>query len=594
MTKPAEASKNTQAVQELQRCAIYARYSSAKQRESSIEDQVRKCREYAARQNWTILDDFIRSDQEITGAVYEERSGLQSLMNSAGQNPRPFDLLLLDSTSRLARNVEDQLFTIKMLGFYGVNVVAISQGLDSRQGSSRMSFALHGIIDEQFLDDLSKSVHRGQVGRVLTDKYIAGGRCYGYKNVPDEHPTRIGEYGRPLVLGVTRKIIREEAAVVQRIFTMYAEGLSLDKIAKALRADNVPAPRPPRRNSLVGWSPDGISAILQNQIYLGRYIWNRTTNLRDPKTRRIVTRPNPESEWKTSERPDWRIVSDELWNRAQEQREFKRHFGVRKVGGLERTKRSQGYLFGGLLYCGICGGSIRIVDTESDMLVRYGCGVRRDKGACTNAVNIRRDQLEGQLLTWFTQDLLQDERTTEAVRSFYTELRKRIVQLQNEVTRNAANAPELRAELAQKTTDAENIADYIMKNGARSSATLQTRLVELEARIQQINELLSRTANNERINFSIDEVKDYLLGKLLILKSELAKTPQNGKLVFRKFVKKIILTPCDAHGKKALTVKVEFNTGGGHDSTVLLPESLGCLLARYETSGFGIENPRTY
>ena len=32
--------------------AIYARYSSDNQREASIEDQFRLCREYAQRQGW--------------------------------------------------------------------------------------------------------------------------------------------------------------------------------------------------------------------------------------------------------------------------------------------------------------------------------------------------------------------------------------------------------------------------------------------------------------------------------------------------------------------------------------------------------------
>ncbi len=70
----------------------------------------------------------------------------------------------------------------------------------------------------------------------------------------------------------------------------------------------------------------------------------------------MVTRATPKSEWIRSERPEWRIVSDELWDRAQEQRALKKHFGIRKIGGLERTKRSQQYIFSGLLYCGVCGG----------------------------------------------------------------------------------------------------------------------------------------------------------------------------------------------------------------------------------------------
>ena len=51
------------------RCAIYARYSSDLQRESSVEDQIRNCREFAKRQGWIILEDYVRSDQAVSGAV---------------------------------------------------------------------------------------------------------------------------------------------------------------------------------------------------------------------------------------------------------------------------------------------------------------------------------------------------------------------------------------------------------------------------------------------------------------------------------------------------------------------------------------------
>src|SRR6266404_2763790 len=42
------------------RCAIYARYSSKLQRESSIEDQIRNCRRAAEQNGWLVLDEYIR------------------------------------------------------------------------------------------------------------------------------------------------------------------------------------------------------------------------------------------------------------------------------------------------------------------------------------------------------------------------------------------------------------------------------------------------------------------------------------------------------------------------------------------------------
>ena len=69
------------------------------QRESSVADQIRKCREYAARQGWVVVEDYVRYDQAISGAMFEQRTALQSLIASAEQKPLSFDLQLVDSTS---------------------------------------------------------------------------------------------------------------------------------------------------------------------------------------------------------------------------------------------------------------------------------------------------------------------------------------------------------------------------------------------------------------------------------------------------------------------------------------------------------------
>ena len=64
--------------------AIYARYSSDNQRDASIADQLRICREFAARQGWTVVQEF--TDHAISGATLL-RSGFQALMRDALEPP---------------------------------------------------------------------------------------------------------------------------------------------------------------------------------------------------------------------------------------------------------------------------------------------------------------------------------------------------------------------------------------------------------------------------------------------------------------------------------------------------------------------------
>lgn len=554
---------------EPKRCAIYARYSSDQQRETSIHDQVRKARDYAEKQDWVVLEDYILYDQAISGAKFEERGSLQRLLEAAEQRPRPFDVVLIDDSSRLARNLEDARLSFKILDFNGVELVSVSQGIHSNNPAATELFTIYGMMDERFLKDLAHKVLRGQEGCVLNG-YIAGGKCYGYKNIPVEDPTRRGDYGRPYVIGVKRQVVAEEAAIVRRIFESYATGLSFEKIARILRAENIPAPRPPRRDSIRAWCSDSISEILRNEIYIGKYIFKRTTNVRDPKTRRMVTRQLPESEWIRSEHPELRIITNELWNKVQEQRALRNSLGFRKLGGLERTKRSQEYLFSGLLFCGaslpdapgtFCNRAITIVDADAGRkFACYGCGAHRYKGACTNAITIGREVLEEQILDWLGRDLLHSDRLEEIVASVQTSLESKLSELQRDASKNALHASVLRQELADKRHEASSLTDFIIANGRSSWPTIKERLALTDARITEIQQLLDRASSPEPlVKLSADQIKECVVGRLRDINRVLTTSRQEGKQIIRRHIRKIMLTPDRISGKAVLRASVEFN-----------------------------------
>ena len=149
------------------RCAIYARYSSDLQREASIEDQIRKCREHAKRNGWLVLEEYIGCDEAKSAATVADRTALQQLIAEAKKKPSPFDRILIDDTSRLARNLPDSLRMIDTLRYNGVSVTAVSQGIDSEHKTARQLLTLNGMMDEQYLVNLADKVHRGQEGRAL-------------------------------------------------------------------------------------------------------------------------------------------------------------------------------------------------------------------------------------------------------------------------------------------------------------------------------------------------------------------------------------------------------------------------------------------
>ena len=519
------------------RCAIYPRYSCDLQRDSSIEDQIRKCREFASSQNWTIVEEYVLSDSAISGAATTGRQALDTLISAAASNPRPFDRILVDDTSRLARNVADTLNIIERLRFYGVGVTFVSQGIDTLQKSARPLMALHGMIDEQFLVGLADKVHRGQEGRVLKG-FNPGGKCYGYINAPIEDLTRQGKYGRPAVTGVMLKIHPEQSQVVLRIFEMAARGVGLARIAKALNAEGVPAPQPPKTRAMQAWCPSAIRVILRNERYRGVQVWNRTQKTRNPVTGRKVSKVRPKQDWIRVEVPEWRIVTEELWNAVQARNEdMNRKFGAPQKGGMSRTENARSYLFSGLLVCGECGSRIVIISGQGKRgYAKYGCPSHRYRGVCRNALTIRRDRLEAQLLAALEQRIIDSRSIEYIIQRFNDELRKRMKELKDRATR----PDDLRHARQQLHAKAQHITDAIADAG--HSATLLSTLATLEAQIADIDQQLKLCKSTD-ISSTADNVREFVYRSVLQLQELLRSDPTRLKPVLARHMDQLTLKP---------------------------------------------------
>ncbi len=148
------------------RCAVYARFSTDRQSPASIADQIRKCREYAVRQGWIVLEEHIYSDAAVSGTSLE-RNGLQRMLAAATDRSQPFDCILLDDSSRLTRRLADALNTYERLSFAGIRVVAVSQGVDTASPDAELLIGIHGVIDSQYWRELAQKTHRGMQGRAL-------------------------------------------------------------------------------------------------------------------------------------------------------------------------------------------------------------------------------------------------------------------------------------------------------------------------------------------------------------------------------------------------------------------------------------------
>ena len=208
--------------------------------------------------------------------------------------------MLAEALDRFSRDQEDTAGLFKRLTFAGVNIVTLAEG-----DITHLHIGLKGTMNALFLKELAEKTRRGMRGRVELGK-AGGGLCYGYRVV------------RQLQNGVMttgeREIDSEEAAVVRRIFESYAAGASPKQIAKTLNTEGVRGPQGSLWNpSTIHGNPKRGIGMLNNELYIGRMVWNRQRFVKDPDTGKRLARLNPPSEWITKDVPELRIVDDELW-----------------------------------------------------------------------------------------------------------------------------------------------------------------------------------------------------------------------------------------------------------------------------------------
>ena len=148
--------------------AIYARYSSDLQREASIEDQIRLCREVAGREGWSVVHCY--TDQGVSGASLM-RPGMQAMLQDA--LAQKFRMVVAESLDRLSRDQEDTAGLFKRLRFAGVKIVTLSEG-----EITELHVGLKGTMNALYLKDLADKTRRGLRGRIAVGK-SAGGLPYG-------------------------------------------------------------------------------------------------------------------------------------------------------------------------------------------------------------------------------------------------------------------------------------------------------------------------------------------------------------------------------------------------------------------------------
>jgi DNA invertase Pin-like site-specific DNA recombinase len=131
------------------RCAIYTRCATVEGGADSIQRQRQSCRAAATRNGWIVLENHIYTDLGRSGNTLSGRAALDALLAAARTNPRPFDHLLVEEGSRLARNLSIVVKILAELNGLGVQVHLASAGLASGEATLRLRLSALTSLNDQ-------------------------------------------------------------------------------------------------------------------------------------------------------------------------------------------------------------------------------------------------------------------------------------------------------------------------------------------------------------------------------------------------------------------------------------------------------------
>jgi site-specific DNA recombinase len=311
------------------RAGLYARVSTERQAErGTIGSQLAVLREHIAAVGDELVGEYV--DDGHSGARLD-RPGLDALRDAAeaGLIERVWCL----SPDRLARAYAYQVLVLDELARFGVAVAFTdSPGLAADDPQATLLTQVQGVIAEYEKAKIAERYRRGKLFRARAGEIVTWKAPYGYRRIPRSAATGQAHH----------EVYEPEAAVVRRIFSDRAAGITVREICRRLNADGVPSP-----TGKPSWGTSTLGRLLGNEAYIGRVYYNRTESVPDRRpTRHNRQVPRNRDEWIPIDCP--RIISDELFQAAS-------RVSTDNTKWSPRRAEPGAWLLKGLVKCGACG-----------------------------------------------------------------------------------------------------------------------------------------------------------------------------------------------------------------------------------------------
>lgn len=332
---------------------VYARYSSHRQGEQSIEGQIAEAKKYAAAHGLTIIQEYC--DRAQTGKN-DNREQFQLMLADAAKHA--FDALIVWKTDRIGRNKEEIALNKYHLKKNGVKIHYIAETIPDTPEGIILEAVIEGMA-AYYSEQLSQNIRRGQRASAAKAQSTGGNRPLGYKTDADKKFV----------------IDPETAPTVKLVFDLYAQGKTISQIIRILNEKGLRTlrGRPFTNNSL--------RTMLKNEKYIGVYTYKDEIRIED------AIPP---------------IVEPETFYKVQEMLKYNQRAAAHKNAKAD-------YLLTEKLFCGKCGAMMVGVSGTSKTGTRhhyYYCTEQRKKKCVKKPV--RRVWIE-RLVLEYVIALVQDK-----------------------------------------------------------------------------------------------------------------------------------------------------------------------------------------
>lgn len=336
------------------KAVIYARYSSHNQREESIEGQLRECQEFAAKNEMTVVDEYI--DRAISGKT-DNRPSFQKLIKDSEKGH--FNAVIMYTLDRFARNRYDSAIYKAKLKKNGVKIFYAKQPMPDTPEGIILESILEGYA-EYYSENLSRSIKRGMKENALHGISIGQQPPLGYV-IGDDRKYHIDPIG---------------AEIVRKIFQRYAAGQSLTQIANWCNEQGY---KTSRGNA---FNKNSFNAMLRNDKYIGVYRYMDV----------VIKDGIPP------------IIDKDLFDKVQTIRNNNHKTKA-------RTKAKETYFLTTKVFCGHCG-STMIGDSGTSKNGKthhyYTCSCRKKQHACDKKV-VKKKWLEKFAVKYTVETILTEE-----------------------------------------------------------------------------------------------------------------------------------------------------------------------------------------